>query len=284
MGKGPEVTTDGVIMAGLNGTFFDAAKPEVSPLTPATYALRNPTGKSLQSYLTDYTINTALTSGFETGNTLDITYLLLTYLNVTVTTDNLGVVVPQILTKYGSGKAVSISGAFVKAASVAKFSAGGAAVNGNLAVTIKVGEEVAIQAEFDSIALDSLLTSTSGVIFGHVSKNSLGSISNFQSSLGMTADQLLAELQGEVDTVFTQLNANLTAGITIPTIFGINVSDVELNISEGLAEFGINATPEFFLAAQQTYRFLTEEAQRIRNGEFSIVAYEPIVQNTLFLQ
>jgi len=67
----------------------------------------------LQSYISDYVLNTAFEAGFQTGNTLDITYLLLKFLNVTVTTDNLGIVVPEILTKYGSGKAVSLAGKFV---------------------------------------------------------------------------------------------------------------------------------------------------------------------------
>jgi len=282
MGKGVEVTTDGVIMAGLNGTFFDAVKPEVSPLTPATYSLRNPKGKTLQSYMTDYTINTALTSAFETGNTLDITYLLQNYLNLTVTTDNLGVFVPEILTKYGSGKAVGISGAFVKAASVAKLSPTSNTFNGNLAVTIKVGEEVAIQAEFDAIAVDALLSSTSGKIFGKISQSTLGSISNSQNSLGLTAEQLLAELQNVITTNVDVANTELAAGIAIPTILGVNVSDVELNCFDGYIEFGINATPAFFLQAQDAYRFLSAEAQKIRDGEFTAVAYEPI--QTLFLQ
>jgi len=67
----------------------------------------------LQAYISDYVLNTAFEAGFLTGNTLDITYLLENYLNVTVTTDNLGVVIPEILTKYGSGKAIGLSGKFV---------------------------------------------------------------------------------------------------------------------------------------------------------------------------
>jgi hypothetical protein len=47
--------------------------------------------------------------------------LLEKYLNLTVTTDNLGLVIPQILTKYGSGQAVSISGKFAKTWSGANF-------------------------------------------------------------------------------------------------------------------------------------------------------------------
>lgn len=92
----------------------------------------------LQAYLSDYVLNTMFESGFLTGNTLDITYLLKTYLNVTVTTDNLGLVVPEILTKYGSGKAVSLAGSFAKTQTVSKFTQAGQSITGSLAVTVGV--------------------------------------------------------------------------------------------------------------------------------------------------
>jgi len=69
-------------------------------------------GQAAQGSLSEYTLNTLMEAAYSTQNTLDITYLL-SKLNVTVTTDNLGVVVPEILAKYGSGKAVGISGKFI---------------------------------------------------------------------------------------------------------------------------------------------------------------------------
>jgi len=186
--NGPQVTADKVLEMTLNGTFFDADKPESSTFTPTVFPVRNPEGKSFQGYMTEYFVNTGLESGFETGNTLNITYLLEKYINLTVTTDNLGVVVPQILTKYGSGKAVGIAGAFFKAASIAKFSKDINTLDVNLAVTIEVDGEAAIIAEFDSIAVAAIFSSLNGVIFGNVSKSSLGSISSFQTTLDITAD------------------------------------------------------------------------------------------------
>ena len=97
----------------LNGTFFDSKHTKAPSTTPASFNIHDPKGKDGQAYLTDYTINTCLESGYTTGNTLDITYLLQEYLNITVTTDNLSVLIPEILTKYGSGKAVGLSGKFV---------------------------------------------------------------------------------------------------------------------------------------------------------------------------
>lgn len=104
---------------GVNGTFFDSNHLQAPSTTPAAFNIRDPKGKDAQAYLTEYTIVTALESAFTTGNTLDITYLLNEYLNLTVTTDNLGVLIPEILTKYGSGKAVGLSGKFVKSAGTA---------------------------------------------------------------------------------------------------------------------------------------------------------------------
>jgi len=112
MDGGIKVSTDKVLSGALNGTFFDAQKVQASKYTPTPFNVRDPKGKMLQAYLSDYVLNSMFESGFLTGNTLDITYLLKTYLNVTVTTDNLGLIVPEILTKYGSGKAVSLSGSF----------------------------------------------------------------------------------------------------------------------------------------------------------------------------
>lgn len=85
--------------------------------------MRDASGKDAQLHLTDYTIDTALEAGFQTGQDLDITYLLSKYLNVTVTTDVIAKVIPQVLTKYGSGKAVSISGKWIKAPASATFKA-----------------------------------------------------------------------------------------------------------------------------------------------------------------
>jgi len=70
-------------------------------------------------------INTIFEAGFLTGNDLDITQLLKEFLNVTVTTDNLGLFVPELLTKYGSGKAVGLAGKFTQKAATSFFTPSG---------------------------------------------------------------------------------------------------------------------------------------------------------------
>jgi len=144
---------------GVNGTFFDSNSIKAPSTTPAAFNIHDPKGKDGQAYLTEYTITTALESAFSTGNTLDITYLFKEYLNVTVTTDNLGVLIPEILTKYGSNKAVGLSGKFVKSASTAQFTEGKASASGNLQVTVTVDSEQAIQASFMDLNADAALNS-----------------------------------------------------------------------------------------------------------------------------
>lgn len=88
--NGPTFTSDNVFQMGVNGTFFDAQDVQKPKVVPATFALRDASGKDAQAYLTDYTVVTALQASYQTGLDLDITYLLQTYLNLTVTTDVIG--------------------------------------------------------------------------------------------------------------------------------------------------------------------------------------------------
>jgi len=195
MSGGPQISTDSVFSMALNGTFFDAEAAKPSQYTPAAFNIRDPKGKMFQGYVTDYTLNTAFESGFQTGNTLDITYLIQHYLNYNITSDQLGVLIPEVLTKYGSGKTVEIAGSFAQAASVTHFSTTGQTVEGSLAAIIKVDGEEAIVAEFDNISVDGVITSKGGSVFGSISKCSIGTIgAKFSTTLGLTAAQLNTEL------------------------------------------------------------------------------------------
>ena len=285
MGKGIEVTSDGVATMGLNGTFFDAEDLEPSTFKPATFALRDPKGKDFQGYLTDYVLNTAFKSGYLTGNTLDITYLLQNYLNLTVTTDNLGLVVPEILTKYGSGKAVGLSGKFVQKAAESHFTSSGQSIDGGLAVTVTIDNESAIYAEFDSISGLAALNSKSGAIFGSISKSSLGTIlaSSFTSTLGLTADGLLKDLQSQVDGYVATANELLKAGIVIPKIFGIDVSDVEIDFFQGYLELGMTVKEDFWLGVREAARFWAEEIEFI-NSTYNMEPLTLELNDEKFLQ
>lgn len=117
-----------------------------------------------------------------------------------MTTDNIGLLIPEILTKYGSGKAVAISGKFAQQAAKAEFTKAGASIDGSLLVSISVGGETAVSAEFDGINGAADIDSHDGKVFGDISKASLGSISKFTTSLGLTKAALLSALQGKLDT------------------------------------------------------------------------------------
>lgn len=219
---------------GVNGTFFDSGHIKAPAGSPATFTLHDTQGPEAQAYLTDYTITTALESGFTTGNTLNLTYLLEEYLNVTVTTDNLGVLIPEVLTKYGSGKAVALAGKFVKSPSTAKFTEGKGAATSNLEVFVTIDGEQAIQASFLDMAGSATLNTKQGELFGEIITASLGNIeeSSFQTTLGLTASQLQGELQSQVDEAVMQANQNLTAGIQVPMV------DLSVAIHDGYAMAG----------------------------------------------
>jgi hypothetical protein len=111
-------------------------------------------------------LNTAFESGFKTGNTLDITYLLQNYLGVTITTSELGAAIPELVTKYGANQPVSISGKFTKAKSTAQFTADGAGLKSNIQVIVKVGADTAIDATFENIDVFSNIYAKNGSVFG----------------------------------------------------------------------------------------------------------------------
>jgi len=202
---------------------------------------------------------------------------------VTVTTDNLGLVVPEILTKYGSGKAVGLAGKFVQKAAVSKFTSTGQSIDGSLAVTVTIDNEEAIMAEFDSISGLGSLNSKSGAIFGSISKSSLGTIlaSSFKNTLGLTADALLKDLQDQVDAGVSTANADLKTGIVIPKILGIDVSDVEIDFFQGYMELGMTVSESFWTGVRQASLFMADEIQTI-NSTYNM---EPLtVEDIKFLQ
>lgn len=191
MNQGPKIN-NGVFNVAFNGTFFDIDKIHAPTVHPATFDTHDPKGKQLQGYLTDYVLNTMFSSGFETGNTLDITYLLKTYLNTTVTTDTLGSVISEIVDKYGSGKPVSITGKWVTAPTTSSFKTTGQTLDGSILVTVSVDNEQAILAQFDNFSAAAKLNSSDGKIYGKIDNAVFGTIGdNFQNTLNFTADKFL---------------------------------------------------------------------------------------------
>ena len=184
-------------------------------------------------------------SAFSTQNTLDLTYLL-SKLNVTVTTDNLGVVIPEILTKYGSGKAVGLKGKFITKEGKFTLTPTTNQVDLNLAVTVTIDGEETIYLQSNNIVAVGQVSTKSGQVFGDLSTSHIGEIdaASFRTVLsGVTAASLNTELQSVTDTNVATLNALLKAGITIPTFLGIKISGLDLECNQGFVNAGINVTP-----------------------------------------
>ena len=115
---------------------------------------------------------------------------------MTVTTDQLAVVIPEFVTKYGAGKAVGISGMLVKAPIVTGFTSEGQTIKGDIRVTIMVEDEVALIAEFNDFSAQAGIYSKSGSVYGNFGETSVGSLgSNFTTTLGLTSDQILEDIQ-----------------------------------------------------------------------------------------
>merc|ERR1712166_1699250 len=137
-GKGATFTSDNNFEMSVIGEFYNNKKSTPSTYKPVAMPVRESAGQAAQGSLSAFTLNTLLEAGFSTGNTLDITYLLKKALNVTVTTDNLGVVVPEVLAKYGKGKAVGLSGKFITKEGVVTLTPTTNQIDLALAVTVTI--------------------------------------------------------------------------------------------------------------------------------------------------
>ena len=195
-GTGAQFTADNIFEMSVLGYFFNKNVATPSKFSPVAMPVRDAAGQAGQGALSEYTLNTLMEAGFSTGNNLDITYLL-SKLNVTVTTDNMGVLVPEILAKYGSGKAVGISGKFITKQSLFTLTPQDNTLDANLAVTITVAGETAIYAEFNGLQAIGQVSSSAGKVFGALSTSNIGTIdaASFKSVFsGMTAASLQAEV------------------------------------------------------------------------------------------
>lgn len=263
MNGGLKITSDNIVEMGVNGTFFDKTHLAASGLKPVAFPIRSAAGKPFQGYLTQYTVNTLLASACSTGNTLDVTYLLEKFFNLTVTTDNLAVVIPEVLTQYGSGKAVSMAGKFITDKSAVTMTKTNNEAKANLAITVTIDGAEAIYAEFNGINAIGQVSSKSGKIFGALSTSKIGTIAGFRTGIkGMTKESLTTELSTIVAKEVAVLNGLLKAGIVIPTVFGIDISDIELNCNDGFVEGGISVGPTFW---QGVKNFMIWSADELRN-------------------
>jgi hypothetical protein len=105
--------------------------------------------------------------------------------------------------------------------------------------------------------MGAVISSSGGKIFGQILHSSLGQVNNYESTLGLNSSQFLSNLQGRLNTAVHDINGNLSTGVVIPSIFGINISDIEIHFNDGWAEAGISVSPAFWLRAREIFRAVT---------------------------
>jgi len=223
----------------VNGTWFDSSDMSFDPhLTPSTFELRDATGKDLQLYITEYFINSLFASAYNTGNTLDVTSLLSEYFNVTVDASVLAFVMPEFTNVYPEGTTIEIAGTLIDQAGVAHFSAdGGAYTKFDLDIDIKANGAEAIKADLKGIEGSGVIGSSNGMVTGHIDVAKVASSTVLQGTT-VNSDQLQTDMDNFLNYWVGYANDKLAAGIVIPSIHGIDISDVELVNYDGYIEFG----------------------------------------------
>merc|ERR1712195_165331 len=264
-GAGATMTADKNFEMSVLGYFFNKNVATPSKYTPVAMPTRIAGGEAAQGSLSEYTVNTLLEAGFSTGNTLDITYLL-SKLNVTVTTDNLGVLIPEILTKYGKGKAIGLSGKFITKEGKVTMTPSNNEIITSLGVTVTIDGAEAIYYESNNLNAIGQVSSVKGVLHGALSTANIGTAgSTFRSTIsGMTAASLQAELQAVTDTNVATLNTILKAGVTIPTFLGIKIDGLNLQCNQGYVNGGINVTPATWIGISDLMIATADELRYIR--------------------
>jgi hypothetical protein len=194
----------------------------------------------------------------------------------------LAVFTPEIVTVYGSGKPVDIIAAFVQSPGSVKTDPTGTEINLNAALTFKVGDSVAASFTLSGVDFKAFLNAVPGMLHGSISKSSIGTVSNFQTTLGMTAAQFQAEVQGNMDKYISEANAKLTAGLPLTKVGPVDVSNVEFNFNNGYVEAGITALPGFFEGVQDLWGMYKKEVDRIRAGHYYVKKYT-VEEVTTFL-
>lgn len=171
----PQVSDKGYLAAQVNGTFFNPDHPQAGPYTPVQTPSRDDAGKDFQYFVTDYSINTLLHSRY-LAQSQDNLSDLLQPLGKNITTDELGAVIPQILTKYGSGVAVDVLFQFANEEPQFQFTTENASLKGSNIITLQIKGENAIVALNEGANISLHLSVNNGKLFGKIDNYSVGKI------------------------------------------------------------------------------------------------------------
>jgi len=218
-------------------------------------------------------------AGYATGNELDISYLL-SLVNLTITTGELGLVIPEFITKYGNNTPVNITASFADAPSTSTIAPDGQGVTINARVQFGVNGDLALAATMDGIKVHSVLSSTGGKLFGKIDTHTLGTWKDFSTTLtNVTMESCQAGLQQLIDKYSGIANTALAAGIVIPKVFGITVTDVDITFSAGLVGFGASIIPpQFASEVGEALVWLQEESMFYHMASADPQGYEEYLE------
>jgi len=83
------------------------------------------------------------------------------------------------------------------------------------------------------------ISNVGGKIFGKIEQYSLGTITIQSTTLGVDSATLTTEFTAFVKNNVDAINTQLAAGLALPMIEGINISDGEIKNFNGYIELGI---------------------------------------------
>ena len=88
---------------------------------------------------------------------------------------------------------------------------------------------MALGGDMNDLKLHYILSAKDDKIFGNIDQANLGTWTNFQTTLGVTAKDLEASLQSHLKKYIDIVNADLKNGIKIPNIFGVSYKDANIS-------------------------------------------------------
>jgi len=242
---GPRVSSDKLLMVNLNGTFFDKVTGTGPKDKPASFKVVNNQGH-LQGYLSEYTLNSVSDSEAMVGQEVDFTALITKYLKYTVTCGHLGKLIPELAEKYGDDTPVTIKGLFFDDSSNIKIVEGKVTLTVSAQVILEVNGEKALTVQVHGATGEASGQGNSGTIFGSIDKNFIGEFGDFETTLGIDQDTFYTRAQDRLDGDVNVANQALAAGITIPTIGGIDFSGSHFSFQQGYVEGGVVASKALF--------------------------------------
>ena len=122
-------------------------------------------------------------------------------------------------------------------------------------------------------------------IYGNIDKETLGTWSDFKTTLGVDAKTLEDSLQSKAAYYINIANVALQNGITIPSFLGITVKDIDITSTPGLLSFGGSIVPPTFVSeVVELMKIWNKIVKDIESYQIDPFKYEIIGNSENFLQ